>query len=343
MNQIWLCNNTGMATICLYDMHDSDMAVYQGLEQSHTLCVHKDSISTDNLNEDAEVISVFVSSDVTKEMIEALPNLKLIACRSTGFNNIDMDAAKELGIAVVNVPTYGEHTVAEYTLGLMLALTRKIIQGAAQPQTDSSKSEHIRGVDLHGKTLGIIGLGKIGRNVAELAQAFGMHVVAHDPHASNIPEDIAMMDLRALADEAHIVSLHAPLTDETRHIVNASFLEQMQDSAYLINTARGELVDTSALVSALKSGEIAGAALDVLEDEKLMNIHEEELLLRRGAATQELLEHIVAGTVLMHLPNTIVTGHNAYNTVEALQRINQTTLTNIKQYLAGMIQNEVRV
>lgn len=295
----------------------------------------------DNLNADAEVVSVFVSSDVTKEMIEALPNLKLIACRSTGFNNVDTEVAKQRGVSVVNVPTYGEHTVAEYTFGLMLALTRKIIQGSKQPQDGTSNSEYTRGIDLYGKTLGVIGLGKIGRNVAELAQAFGMHVIAHDPHADNVPDDIEMTDLRALADGADIVTLHAPLTDETRHIVNASFIEQMQDSAYLINTARGELVDTSALVTALKSGEIKGAALDVLEDEKLMNIHEEELLLRRGAATPELLEHIVAGTVLMHLPNTIVTGHNAYNTVEALRRINETTVANIQQYFAGTVENEV--
>lgn len=294
----------------------------------------------DSLNVDAEVISVFVSSDVTKEMIEALPNLKLIACRSTGFNNVDLETAKQRGVSIVNVPTYGEHTVAEYTIGLMLALTRKIIQGAQQPQ-DNTASEHVRGVDLHGKTLGIIGLGKIGLNVAELAQAFGMHVIAYDPHADNVPSVIEMTDLRALADEADIITLHAPLTDDTRHIIDDSFINQMQESAYLINTARGELVDTTALVSALKSGRIKGAALDVLEDEKLLNIHEEELLLRRGAATPELLEHIVAGTVLMHLPNTIITGHNAYNTVEALRRINETTLINIRQYLAGTIQNEV--
>ena len=330
-----------MAVIQIFDATDAERQAFQVIEADHDVTYQNESVSVDSLNKEAEIVSVFVSSTIDSKVIDALPKLKLIACRSTGFNNVDIEAAKKRGIPVVTVPTYGEHTVAEFTLGLMIALLRKIITDAEQMLANSDEKKHVHGTDLQGKTLGIVGLGRIGRNVATLAQAFGMSVIAYDPFAEGPPKGVSMIDLEKLCKQADVVSLHAPLTSDNKHLVSTELIDTMRDGVYIINTARGELIDTAALVAALKNGKVAGAALDVLEDENLTDFHEEQLLLKRGHLTRELMEHAIANSILMRMPNVILTNHNAYNTVEAIGRINQTTLNNIKHYLVGNVANEV--
>lgn len=330
-----------MAVIQVFDATDAEREAFAQLEKTHEVAYEDSPVSQDAVDAEAEVLSVFVSSTVDAATIHAMPKLKLIACRSTGYNNIDMEAAKKRGIHVVNVPTYGEHTVAEFTIGLTITLLRQIITDASQMLSDPDAKKRTHGTDLNGKSLGIIGLGRIGRNVATLAQAFGMSVLAYDPFCKDAPEWVELVSLNKLAKCADVVSLHAPLTDDSQHLLSAELLEQMKDGVYIINTARGELIDTAALVTALKSGKVAGAALDVLEDEKLIGFHEEQLLLKRGHYARELMEHAIANSILMRMPNVILTNHNAYNTVEAIGRINQTTLDNIKHYLVGDVTNEV--
>ena len=342
-----LCHNDQyMAQICFYDIEESEKNHFSGLPDVHDIKFTEQSLTNENIESDVEILSIFVSSTVDISSIEKMPKLKLIACRSTGFSNIDLVACSERGIAVVNVPTYGEHTVAEYTFALMLALSKKIITSAQQMLLGSIDHSVLHGIDLQGKTLGIVGVGRIGINVSMLAEAFGMKVIAYDPFAK--PEishkgKIEMVELHNLAAKADIITLHAPLTKDNTHMIDQILLSKMKKGVFIINTARGELIETNALISALKSGKIAGAGLDVLEDEKLMDFHEEALLLKKSKVGKETLEHVLANSILMQFPNVILTSHNAYNTTEAILRINKTTVDNIKHYLAGEVRNKVNL
>ncbi len=190
-----------MAKICIYDIEESEKFDFNGLTDSHNVTFIEQSLVHENIDSEVEILSVFVTSTVDSSTIEKMPKLKLIACRSTGFNNIDLVACSERGIAVVNVPTYGEHTVAEYTFALMLALSKKIISSAQQMMLGSIDHSVLHGIDLQGKTLGVIGAGRIGQNVIMLAEAFGMKVLAYDPFLK--PEDaskaqIEIVELRVL-------------------------------------------------------------------------------------------------------------------------------------------------
>lgn len=333
-----------MTKITIYDATDQDKKDLRSLAEDHELHFVKESLCEANVDVDAEVISVFVSSSVDAHMLERLQGLKLIACRSTGFNNIDIDGAKSHSIPVVNVPTYGERTVAEYTFALLLAMTRKIIPSASQTVTGQVDSTLVHGTDLFDKTIGIIGVGRIGQNVATFAKAFGMRVLGYDPYmdVEKAKElGIKLVDLDTLLAGSNIVTVHMPLTDENKHMFNAKTFAKMKRGSYFINTARGELMVTADLIEALQSGQLAGAGIDVLEGEKLVDLREEELLLKKGRISVELLQEAVANNVLVKIPNVIVTGHNAYNTNEAIRRINGTTAQNIARFCEGKIENQV--
>ena len=235
--------------------------------------------------------------------------------------------------------------MAEYAFTLLLALTRKLLPSVAEVQTGGLISQTVQGTDLYGKTMGIVGVGRIGQNVAKYAVAFGMNVIGFDPFLK--PEiahelGLASVDFERLLHESDVISLHTPLTDENKHMFDAKAFAKMRPGSYLINTARGELMVTKDLIEAVLSGQIAGAGVDVLEGEKLVNLHEEEILLKKGRATSEVLRQVMANNILLKIPNVIFTGHNAYNTDEAIRRINSTTITNIKAYLAGKPENLVK-
>lgn len=334
-----------MAKIYFYDASALDKQQLQaGMEGTdHHWEFIDDALTTDNLHEDAEVISVFVSCTVSRDIIERLPKLKLIACRSTGFNNIDLVAAAEHGVTVTNVPTYGESTVAEYTFTLLLALQRKLPQSLGFLNHELNTSA-LMGTDLHEKTIGVIGTGHIGQHVIKIAKGFEMRVVAFDPFAK---EDLAKeigfeyMPLEELLKVSDVVTLHAPLTPENKHILNAERLAFMKPSAVLVNTARGELVDIEALADALDTGRLAGAALDVLEGEQLFDTHEEVALLQSHALPSITGEQGVALMALNKMPNVILTPHNAFNTEGAVGRINSTTCQNIIRFWYDDIPNRI--
>lgn len=299
------------------------------------------SISLDNIHEDATVISVFVTSSVTKEMMQKLPHLKLIACRSTGYNNVDLHMAKSRGIAVTNVPSYGQATVAEYTFTLMLSLMRKLPIALESSHSAHTASE-LMGSDLSGKTLGIVGTGRIGQHVIVIAKAFGMEVLAYDPYPNNERAQelgYAYADLDSVVRQADVLTLHAPYSQENYHLINQDRLQLMKKTAILINTARGELVDTRALIDVLAAKKIAGAGLDVFEGEQLFQLHNEVTLLRNQKALQQDFSQSVFLLALQKLDNVIITPHNAFNTSEAIGRINETTCQNISGLLNGTLQN----
>lgn len=324
-----------MAKICIYDSTDQDRQVFSALSTDHEVVFIDEPVSEENIVSDADVVSVFVCSKMTKNIISKFKNLQHIAARSTGVSNIDIKTARSKNISISNVPTYGEHTVAEYTFALMLMTTRKMRAAINQVQTEQIESDLIHGIDLHGKTLGIVGGGRIGRRVARIAKAFGMKVSIFDPFVDeSVIEkmDCSKCSLNDLLAESDIVSLHAPLTENTKHIIGKQQFKKIKPGAILINTARGELVDTKHLVSALRDGIVSAVGLDVLEDEKLLDQDEEELLLTKGRPTNVSLEHALEINILKNMPNVIITSHNAYNTVGAINRICQTTLENIQNF-----------
>lgn len=334
-----------MALIYIYDATDLDkQQLSESLKDTdHHLEYVAEKVDVSNCNPDSEVISVFVSSTVTREIIEAMPKLKVIACRSTGFNNVDFAAASERGIVVLNVPTYGESTVAEYAFTLLLALQRKLPEVLKANEVEIS-AQQLTGHDLEGKVFGAIGTGHIGQKALKIANGFSMKTIAYDAFANDKLQDelnFKYVELDELLEQADIVSIHVPYLPSTHHLMNRERLGKMKQGAILINTARGELVETNALIELLDSGHLGGAAIDVIEGEALLHHDEETALLRSQTIPESLLRHGVEISALKKMPNVIISPHNAFNTVEAIQRINQTTVKNITDYWKGETPNKV--
>ncbi len=287
------------------------------------------------------VLSVFIHSKVTEEQLDRMPELELIASRSTGFDHIDADACRDRGITVCNVPDYGENTVAEHTFGMLLALTRKIHRCYERTVRGDFSIEGLRGRDLYGKTFGALGTGRIAAHALRIAGGFGMRRLGYDI----APDDRLALGLGfeyvgfdELLAESDVLSLHVPHNDKTHHIIDAEALGKMKRGAILVNTARGGLVDPQALIDALRSGHLGGAALDVLESETA--VAEEAELLSRSFDV-DTLRSVVQSTALLRMENVIITPHNAFNSEEAVERIIQQTVENIHAYLAGQPRNVV--
>lgn len=292
---------------------------------------------------DATVLCVFIESRIGENELKRFPNVKLIATRSTGFDHIDLAATGAHGITVANVPSYGENTVAEFAFALLLALSRRIIDADERVrETGVFSPSGLRGFDLAGKTLGVIGTGHIGAHVIRMAQGFGMKVLGFDayPNAelaqkllfpyAPLPEVLAASD---------IVTLHVPYNEHTHHLINQENISSFKRGAYLINTSRGAVVDTGALVEGLKNEIIAGAGLDVLEEEG--ELSEEAAFLTAPHPGEEKLKIALENHYLINHPRVIVTPHIAFNTTEAVERILNTTIENILGFGAGSPRNVV--
>ncbi|MBI3589515.1 MAG: hydroxyacid dehydrogenase [Candidatus Liptonbacteria bacterium] len=303
----------------------------------------EDHLDKDHLPSDksAEIISVFVGSQIDKPVLDAFPNLKLLTTRSTGYDHIDVSAAKAKNLPVAYVPGYGENTVAEFAFGLILALSRKIYLSVDQiRESGSFNLDRLQGFDLKGKTLGVVGTGHIGKHMIRMAKGFDMNVVACDAFPDQEFQEAVGFEYLSLEDllkRSDIVTLHVPYMKETHHLVNATTIQLMKKGAYLINTARGAIVETEALVQALKNGDLAGAGLDVLEEEGI--IDDELDFIVGGHPEEHNLKTVLADHVLIDMPGVIVTPHNAFNTREALERILATTLESIRSFLSGTPKN----
>ncbi len=293
---------------------------------------------------DAEVISAFVDSAIDKDLLAKLPNLKMIATRSTGFDHIDMQDCKERSIIVCNVPHYGENTVAEHTFALMLDLSRKIYQSVDKVKEEgfAVNIDEFRGFDLKGKTLGIVGMGHIGQHVARIAQGFEMKVLGFDVHQDKkLAKKLGFMYVafEDLLKNSDIITLHVPYNEHTHHLINFKNIDALKKGAYIINTARGGIIETAALVDALGRGIIAGAGLDVLEEESF--VKEEAYLLSGNYSEKIDIKTMLQNHILMDRKNVIITPHNAFNSKEALERILETTVFNIQGFLKGKAVNVV--
>jgi D-lactate dehydrogenase len=302
-----------------------------------------EEVEPEQLN-DIVILSVFVDYQVTTEVLDKLPNLKMIATRSAGYDHIDMSAVADRGIVVSRVPHYGARTVAEYATALMFALSRNAFRSyvGMQSSVAGGKLEMYEGFDLFGKTLGVVGTGAIGRSVCKIAKGIGMNVLAFDV----MPDEefantcgFTYGTLDEVLAAADVVTLHVPSLPQTHHLISEEKLALMKPGAYLINTARGEIVDTKALVQSLKDGHLAGAGLDVLEGEHVLR--EEAEMLSTDNVDMQLWETLVADHALIDMPNVIVTPHIAFNTVEAKREITDITAANISQFINGTPQNTV--
>ncbi|MBI2128852.1 hydroxyacid dehydrogenase [Candidatus Woesearchaeota archaeon] len=291
---------------------------------------------------DFDILSVFIYSKINKGMLGKFNKLKLIATRSTGYDHIDVEECRKRKIAVANVPYYGENTVAEHTFALILALSRKIHRAYEKTVRGDFSLEGLRGFDLKGKTLGVIGAGHIGQHVIRIANGFEMNVLAYDVRRdSKLAKKFGFKYalLNDLLKNSDIISMHAPYSKATHHMINKGNMHLIKKGAILINTARGGLVETDALVKALDKGILSGAGLDVLEEEQL--VKEESELLSKNYPI-ETLKTVIQNHTLLKRENVIITPHNAFNSIEALQRILDTTIENIRGFMKGKKINEVK-
>lgn len=283
---------------------------------------------------EARVLSTFINSAVTESELERMPALELIATRSTGYDHIDADACTRRGIAIANVPTYGENTVAEHAFAMILALSRRLLEAERRGRRGNFDLEGLQGFDLKGRTLGVVGAGRIGLHVIRIGRAFDMEVLAFDPNPEPIIADVldfAYVALDELLERSHVVSLHAPAVPATRHMIDAAALARMREGAILVNAARGDLIDTPALVEALSSGRLGGAALDVFEGER--EVAEEQILLSEGRDPG--IRAALGRRLLADRNDVILTPHNAFDSIEAVERIAATTVANIVAWARG--------
>ncbi|MDN6857296.1 2-hydroxyacid dehydrogenase [Pseudomonas sp. CAN2814] len=283
-----------------------------------------------------EVVCPFVNDDLSRPVLEHLAagGTKLIALRSAGYNHVDLVAAQALGLAVVRVPAYSPHAVAEHGVGLVLALCRHLHRAYNRTREGDFSLHGLTGFDLHGRTVGVIGSGQIGEVFARIMSGFGCHILAYDPYPNRAIEALGgrFVELDELLAQSDIISLHCPLNDATKHLINARSLERMKRGAMLINTGRGALVDTPALIEALKSGQLGYLGLDVYE--------EEADIFFADRSDQPLQDDVLAR--LLTFPNVIITAHQAFLTREALAGIAETTLANIAAWQAGNPVNLVK-
>ncbi len=277
---------------------------------------------------DAQVISIFVHSHTTKTILDQFPKLALLLTRTTGFDHIDCVAAKERNICVYALPTYATQAVAEYTFALLLALLKKIV--VACKKNEEHDYDLLQGTELAGKTIGIIGLGMIGTAVARIANGFSMKVIAYDPCCSSSEVPVSFVSLGDLLQQADVVSLHVPLNATTKHMLNRESMKQCKQGSYLINTARGGVIETAALIELLENNTLAGVALDVLEEEFFT--HHILALLRSAESTGEECKVVMENMYLMQHPRVIISPHNAFNSTEALDRSMKETVERIEAW-----------
>ena len=288
-----------------------------------------------------EIISVFAHAKELENLALAhFSNLKMIATRSTGFNHIDLEYCQKHNITVCNVPNYGATSVAEFTIGVMLCLMRKICIAKSQMKTNKVQLSHYLGESIKGKTIGIIGCGAIGKAVIHLLKNFGANIVAFDLYPSKELSDILFVkDINELYEKSDVISLHCPATKDNFHLLDKQAFAKMKKGVYIINTARGSLIDTQSLYAALKSGKVAGAALDVLENEDVLT--EREISTDMEKQSHEFLTDSIINFKMLQLDNTLITPHIAFNSMDAIEQILKTTIDNIAGFVNNKVQNRI--
>lgn len=319
--------------IAFFSTHPFDREFFDEANRVHGHELHyleaRLTPATASLASGAAAVCAFVNDDLHEPVLNALHagGVRLIALRSAGFNHVDLPAAFALGLTVARVPAYSPHAVAEHTVAMMLSLNRKMHRAHARVREGNFSLDGLLGFDMCGRTVGIVGTGKIGTVVAKILSGFGCRILAYDvsPNPACAELGVHYRSLAELWAQSDIVSLHAPLTGDTRHIVDAAAIAQMKPGVMIVNTSRGALVDAAALIDGLKSGRVGYVGLDVYEEE-------EQLFFR------DLSSHVIQDDVfarLLTFPNVLVTAHQGFFTKEALRAISETTLANVSAFEQG--------
>lgn len=325
-----------MDRIAFFDTKPYDKIYFDTLKEQYGIEIEyfesKLSPRTAVMAKGTRAVCAFVNDDIGKETISVLKEngIEMIAMRCAGYNNVDLTAAEGV-MPVVRVPEYSTHAIAEHALALLLTLVRKTHKAYIRTRDSNFSLNGFVGFDLHGKTLGVIGTGKIGATFIEIGRGLGMNVIAYDPYPSlGYLEYVPLEELFARSD---VISLHCPLTSETYHIINSFSIKLMKDKVFILNTSRGALIDTEALIDGIKSGKIGGAGLDVYEEES--EFFYEDL-------SESILKDDVLSRLIM-MPNVLITSHQAFLTREALECIAQTTLGNLRSFFDGEpLVNEIK-
>lgn len=324
-----------MDKIAMFDTKPYDRTWFDQLNTRYHIKYLEPKLTPDtvSLAHGCRAVIPFVNDTLDRTVINGLcaEGVEMIALRCAGYNNVDRAAAAGR-IPVVRVPGYSPYAVAEFTMGLLLTLNRKLHKACFRTRDFNFSLNGLVGFDLHGKTAGIIGTGKIGQIFIQICRGFGMHVLAYDPFP--VPDaDFSYVSLEELLQKSDIVSLHCPLTEQSRHLINRDTIAQMRDGAYLLNTSRGMLVESEALLDALKSGKLAGAGLDVYEEETDFFFEDRSDSIDRDTIL----------SLLVSMPNVVLTSHQAFLTTEALHNIAKVTLENLDAFFRDdTLQNEVR-
>lgn len=324
-----------MITISFYDAKPYDKKFFNIINEQYDFTINffetKLGPDTVKLAEGSEAVCAFVNDDVSAPVIDALHKLgvKLIAMRCAGYNNVDVRYARGK-LPVVRVPAYSPNAVAEHAMALLLTLNRRIHKAFLRTRDFNFSLNGLTGFDLYGKTVGVIGTGKIGSVFIDICRGFGMRVIAYD--VSQSLDSVEYVELSELLERSDVISLHCPLNTSTRHMINAVSIEKMKKGVFIINTSRGALIDSEALLYGLLSERIGGACLDVYEEES-------ELFYEDNSSTivkDDILTRLIC------LPNVIVTSHQGFLTEQALMNIASTTLENISEFFAdGMLNNQI--
>lgn len=277
-----------------------------------------------------KAVCAFVNDDIDKNVIDTLANngIELIALRCAGYNNVDLKAAKNK-ISLVRVPAYSPYAVAEHAFAMLLCLNRKLHKAYIRTRDFNFSLTGMTGFDLHGKTVGIVGTGKIGKVFADISKGFGMKILAFDPYPCD--ESLNYVSFDEICEKSDIISLNCPLNKENRHMINSRTIKKMKPGVCIINTSRGGLIDSDALFEGLRDKKIGSAALDVYEEESDLFYEDKS----------EIVDRDETLSMLLSMPNVLITSHQAFLTNEALENIAETTLDNIKSFFEGQIKNEI--
>jgi D-lactate dehydrogenase len=332
-----------VAKITFFEIQGWEKRYLKNRLKSCVLEFSGERLSLENVKEakDSDIISVFIYSKIDREVIKRLPKLKLIVTRSTGFDHIDIRECKRRGITVCNVPSYGENTVAEHTFALILALSRNVHKSYVRSLRKDFSTEGLRGFDLKGKTIGVIGAGHIGLHVIRIAKGFGMNVLVYDIKQNSFLAEVLgfkYVSFEKLLRSSDIITLHVPYNRHTHHMISRDNIGIIKKGAILINTSRGGVVSTEALIEALDKGILSGVGLDVIEGEELIK---EEKQLLYDQKNIRILANLVRDHILLSRDNVVFTPHIAFYSKEALERILEITVENILAFLLDNPKNVV--
>jgi D-lactate dehydrogenase len=320
-----------MAKFAFFSTRPYDRQFFESVKTEHTFEFFETRLrpQTVNLAHGFDGVCVFVNDRINEETLELLSkaDVRLVALRSAGFNNVDLKAAKKHNIRIMRVPAYSPESVAEHALALIMTLARKTHKAYNRVREGNFSLVKLTGFNIHGKTIGVIGTGQIGKAFCRIMKGMGTHIIAYDKYPSDEMEELGVKytTLEEVLQASDIVSLHCPLTPETHHLINKNTLAMLKPSAMLVNTSRGKLVDTSATIEALKDERLGSLAIDVYE--------EEEKLFFRDLSEQIIRDDHIQR--LMIFPNVLITAHQGFFTKESLDQITFTTIKNFDDFIAG--------